>query len=109
MQIRGLFLFDCQGSLGPQKKTEVHVFLIPNVMQDNIHIGKLIVEKLKAKERSVAWLARHINCDDGNLGRLLKNNQHIHSEMLLRISIALEEDFFVYYSEIIQSKKDKNP
>jgi len=68
----------------------------------NIHIGKMILQKLNEKERSVAWLARKINCDDANLGRLLKNNSHIHSELLLRISIALEEDLFAYYSEIIK-------
>jgi len=72
---------------------------------DNMHIGKQISLKLKEQERSVAWLARQLNCDDGNLGRTLKNSQHIHSELLLRISIALEEDFFARYSEILT----KNP
>jgi len=71
---------------------------------NEIVIGKLILQKLKEKERSVAWLARHVNCDDGNLGRLLKGSQHIHSELLLRISITLEEDFFAYYSEIVKKK-----
>jgi plasmid maintenance system antidote protein VapI len=70
--------------------------------EDDIHIGKLIIEKLKEKERSVSWLARQINCDESNLGRLLKNSKHIHSELLLRISIALDEDFFVHYSEKIR-------
>ena len=76
-------------------------------MHSDIHIGEMIVEKLKKDDRSIAWLARHINYDDGNLSRLLKNNQHIHTEMLLRISIALEEDFFAHYSEIIK-KNCKN-
>ena len=69
-----------------------------------IDIGKLIIQKLKEKERSIAWLARHVNCDDGNLGRMLKSSRHIHSELLLRISIALEEDFFAYYSEAVKKK-----
>jgi len=71
---------------------------------NEIDIGKLILQKLKEKERSVAWLARHVNCDDGNLGRMLKNSPHIHSELLLRISIVMEEDFFVYYSEVFKEK-----
>jgi hypothetical protein len=75
--------------------------------EDDIHIGRLICQKLKEKERPVAWLARQINCDDGNLGRLLKNSNHIHSELLLRISIALEEDFFVYYSEKIKGLQNR--
>ena len=65
----------------------------------NIHIGKMILQKLNEKERSIAWLARQVNCDNANLGRQLKNNPHIHSELLLRISIVLEEDFFAYYSK----------
>jgi len=77
---------------------------IKNAMHDNIHIGNLIFRKLKEKERSVAWLARQVNCDDANLGRLLKSNHHIHSELLLRISIALGEDFFTHYSEIVNKK-----
>ena len=69
----------------------------------DIHIGKTILQKLKEKERSIAWLARRISCDDGNLGRQLKNHPHIHSELLLRISIALEVDFFACYSEKIKA------
>ena len=73
-------------------------------MHDEIHIGKLIIEKLKREERSVAWLARQVNRDDANFGRLLKNSNHIHSELLLRISIALQENFFAYYSDIVNKK-----
>ena len=73
-------------------------------MHEEIDIGKLISLKLKEKERSVAWLARQLNCNDGNLGRMLKTHKHIHSELLLRISIALEEDFFARYSEIFKKK-----
>jgi len=68
----------------------------------NIHIGKIILQKLSEKERSIAWLARQIHCDDSNLGRQLKSSSHIHSELLLRISIALKEDFFACYSEKIK-------
>jgi len=78
-------------------------------MQDDIHIGRLISQKLKELERPVAWLARQVNCDDANLGRMLKNSQHIHSELLLRISFALNEDFFAHYSKIVKMKsKDSN-
>jgi len=71
-----------------------------------MHIGEIILKKLKEKERSVAWLARQVNCNDGNLGRQLKNSAHLHSELLLRISKALEIDFFAYYSqEIIKMQK----
>jgi len=72
-----------------------------------MHIGKLILKSLKEKERNIAWIARKVNCDDANLGRQLKNSQHIHSALLLRISIALEEDFFVHYSEVVKKKTRK--
>jgi plasmid maintenance system antidote protein VapI len=68
-------------------------------MHGEIHIGKLILQKLKEKERSITWLAKKVNCDDSNLGRILRNNHHIHSELLLRISIVMEEDFFAFYSQ----------
>jgi len=67
-----------------------------------MHIGELILKSLKEKERNIAWLARKVNRNDANLGRLLKSSQHIHSELLLHISIALEEDFFAYYSEVVK-------
>lgn len=70
-------------------------------MSKEFHIGDLILQVLKEKERSIAWLARHINCDGGNLSRLLKNNAHIHSELLLRISKALRHDFFIHYSAFL--------
>ena len=71
-------------------------------MHKDIDIGKFIIQKLKEKERSIAWLARQISHNDSNLGRLLKNNRHIHAELLLRISIALEVDLFAHYSEKIK-------
>jgi len=65
---------------------------------------RLILEKLKEKDLTVAWLARQIGCDDGNLGRMLKNNRHIHAALLFRISKALRHDFFVYYSSYLHDE-----
>ncbi|MCL2511179.1 MAG: hypothetical protein FWF09_03925, partial [Bacteroidales bacterium] len=72
------------------------------------HIGLLIRETLKEKERSVAWLARQVNCNSCNLSRTLKDNNHIHSELLLRIAKVLETDFFVHYSEIVRKHQEKD-
>jgi len=74
-------------------------------MHGDMHIGKLILQQLKEQERSVAWLARQVNVDGSNLGRLLKKSRHIHAELLWRISTALNVDFFVYYSELINQPK----
>jgi plasmid maintenance system antidote protein VapI len=72
-------------------------------MHEEINIGDIIISKLKEQQRSIAWLARQVYKNDANLGRLLKNNNHIHSELLLQISIALKTDFFAYYSERIKN------
>ena len=62
-------------------------------------MGRIIKRKLKEdEERSVSWLARQINCDPCNLCRILKNSQHINSELLVHISRVLRYDFFKYYS-----------
>ena len=66
-----------------------------------INIGHSIVEKLKEKDLSVAWLGRQVHRDGSNLGRLLKDSKHIHSELLLRISKALRYDFFSYYTNFL--------
>jgi len=71
-----------------------------------LHIGKRILQVLKEKERSVAWLARKISYDDANLGRLLRSNKHIHSELLLRITKVLRYDFFAYYSDFLRENNE---
>jgi len=65
----------------------------------HISIGNLILQRLKEKKRSIAWLALEVGRDDSNLGKTLKNSRFIHVDLLFRISIVLEEDFFAYYSQ----------
>jgi len=69
------------------------------IKNHNINIGELILQNLKEKERSIAWLAKQIGSDKSNLTKTLKNDQFIYVDLLFRISIALEEDFFVHYSQ----------
>ena len=73
-------------------------------MKPTTHIGNIIIQTLKEKERSIAWLARQLGCNAANLGRLLRDNQHIHSELLWRISKVLKENLFVYYAEEFEEK-----
>lgn len=73
--------------------------------KNEVDIGKLIFQKLKEKKRSLVWLAKEVGCDDSNLGKTLKNSQYIYGELLLRISIALEEDFFACYSQKLKELK----
>jgi hypothetical protein len=77
-------------------------------MHGEIHIGKLILQKLKEKEHSVAWLARKVSCDSSNMRKILKNN-YIHSELLFRISTVLDEDFFAYFSQKLNKINESKP
>ena len=74
-------------------------------MKAEIHIGNLIKEKLRQQERSNAWLARKLFMDSSNVSKMLKR-QYIDTEVLLRISIILEEDFFVHYSYVYSQNKN---
>ena len=75
-------------------------------MYYDLDIGDLIFRKLKEKERSITWLAKKVGCDDSNLGKMLKNKRYIYPDLLLRISIALDEDFFVRYSQEFENIKN---
>ena len=76
--------------------------------ENNIDIGQLIFQKLKEKDRTLVWLAKQVGRDDSNLGKKLKNNsQYIPVDLLLRISIALEEDFFACYSQKLKELKGR--
>ena len=73
-----------------------------------IDIGKLIIEKLEAKDRTIAWLARKIGRNGSNLHKTLKNSKYIHANLLFDISIVLENDFFAYYSQELKELNDEN-
>lgn len=67
-------------------------------MDNKIHIGNLIRKELEEKERSVSWLAQKVHCDRSNLCKLLKKD-YIDTNLLLRISIVLNFDFFACYTQ----------
>ena len=65
--------------------------------ESNIHIGHLIREQLKADNRSVSWLAREIHCTRNNLYKIF-NKPSLDSDLILRISNAMNFNFFQYYT-----------
>ena len=73
---------------------------------ENIEIGALIFQKLQEKQRSVAWLAKEIDCDGSNLRKMLRGMRYIYPWLLFRISIVLDEDFFAYYSKKLEEVKN---
>ncbi|MBO6024022.1 MAG: XRE family transcriptional regulator [Bacteroidales bacterium] len=63
----------------------------------NIHIGQLIREQLKADQRSVSWLAREIGCTRNHLYKVFRKPS-LEGELLLAISLAMNFNFFQYYT-----------
>jgi hypothetical protein len=63
---------------------------------NEIHIGDLILQKLKDEKRSVAWLAGEIDVEPSTLRKRLKKKS-IDTELLRQISDALFYSFFKYY------------
>ena len=63
-----------------------------------IHIGNLIEEEVYRQHRSVTWLAARLFCDRSNVYPIFKRKS-IDTDLLLRISIVLEHNFFKYYED----------
>ena len=74
------------------------------------HVGKLIQERLNYEEHSVSWLARKLDCDRSNIYRIF-DREHMDTNLLLKISIILDYNFFELYSkrlDKLQSAYQKN-
>ena len=82
--------FDCQMNTG---------------MKENTSIGELIHEKLKEEEREVEWFARKLHYDPTNIYKIFQK-QHFDTELLLDISILLNYNFFMYYSDLFHKYKN---
>lgn len=72
-----------------------------------LHIGKQIKKRLEDLERSPGWLAKKINCDRTNIYKIF-NRSSIDTELLSRISKALEYDFFIDLSKAQESNCDNS-
>ncbi|MCL2289731.1 MAG: XRE family transcriptional regulator [Bacteroidetes bacterium] len=60
------------------------------------HTGKLIQRKMEEEGRKANWLAKKLHCHRNNIYRIYQQ-EHIHPELLHRISIALKHNFFAHY------------
>ena len=61
------------------------------------NIGQKIRQRLDEKEHSVVWLARQLACSRTNVYKIFEK-AHIDTQMLARISVILEFDFFAVLS-----------
>lgn len=65
------------------------------------HIGRAIEKELKSQNKSVVWLADAINCDRRNVYDIF-TRINIDAQLLMRISLILQKDFFIYYSRLLR-------
>ncbi len=61
-----------------------------------IHIGNIIKQELEKQERTIVWLAKKLKCDHSNIYSIFRR-ESMDTDLLLRISIALNVNFFQYY------------
>lgn len=67
-------------------------------------IGELIKEELKAQERSITWFARKLCIDRSNVYRLFQKNS-IDTDLLTRISLVLNKDFFAILAQGLEERR----
>ena len=72
-----------------------------------IHLGQLIKTELERQERTPTWLAKKINCDRTNIYRIF-NRKSIDTDLLSRISTALNRNFFEELSQQQANTRDKS-
>lgn len=65
-----------------------------------VHIGKAIEAEMRRQERTPSWLARKINCERTNVYYIF-SQPSINTDMLMRISKALNHDFFQDLSQYV--------
>lgn len=104
------YLLEVKGvePLGFKQGIDSTLFLFSNfkdkAMQEAPHIGKLIKEELARQGRSVRWLAEQVGCTRQNMHYLL-GRSFIYTDVLLKISDALDCDFFKYFTDCWKARK----
>ena len=76
-----------------------------NTVRPDINIGQLIKDELERQERSVSWFARKLYCDRSNIYKIFKRTT-IDTELLMRISVVLNRDFFSEYINALAQAKE---
>ena len=72
-------------------------------IQSNIHIGHLVQAQLKADQRSASWLAREIGCTRNHVYKIFSKSS-LDSDLIFRISKAMNFNFFQYYTAAFLEK-----
>jgi len=72
-------------------------------MKEQPHIGELIKAQLREQGLTNNWLARQLSCNIRTVAKIF-HKQTIDTQQLMRISKALNFDFFKIYSDNLNSR-----
>ena len=76
--------------------------------QHRIHVGELIKERLKEEGKSVVWLAQELGCHRTNVYNIFEKSS-LDTNILRRISIIMQYNFFDYLQDDTQKQIDARP
>ena len=74
-----------------------------NDKEMEIHFGQLIKEEFDRQGRRATWLAAELNCNRSNVYSIFQR-ENIDAQMLIKISQALDHNFFQDVANLINSK-----
>ena len=69
----------------------------------SIFIGEEIKKVVKERQVTVSWLSRELGCHRTNIYRIF-TSKSIDTDILLRLSIILNHDFFRHYTDAVGQK-----
>ena len=69
-----------------------------------IHFGQLIKEEFDRQGRRATWLAAELNCNRSNVYSIFQR-ENIDAQMLIKISQALDHNFFQDIANLLDNKK----
>lgn len=70
-----------------------------------MHIGKVLQQKLRDEGKTVVWLANELGCHRTNVYNLFEKYS-IDTQLLQRLSVILNFNFFSLYEEEVNHKMD---
>lgn len=94
----GAFILRTRRLAVPEAGVSAIRFRLLMQFMSDINIGKIIEEELRSQNHTVVWLAEQLNCNRTNIYKIFQR-QSIDTDLLLRISTALDRNFFAHYTE----------
>ena len=76
----------------------------PTYRTDTLHIGQGVKAELSQQGRTITWLAGEVHCTRENLYKIFRK-PWMNTDMLFKISRALDHDFFLDCSASLKAGK----